>query len=195
VGKQKPQAAAAAAAAGGAGSRPSKRPRKQQQGGGAGSDGEADADDGDGGHDAADLAGVQVKHDVAGLTEGETVVLTLADTGAWCVCVVGLQWSLSTRVCVVCVCVCACVRPCHATRSTTANNPRCSCAAPAPLPPHTHAQTGILDEQGDLADGPDTLENALQVQEQARRKARAAATKTAKPLWEEDGKVRCSWWR
>jgi U4/U6.U5 tri-snRNP-associated protein 1 len=36
------------------------------------------------------------------------------------------------------------------------------------------------------------LENALVVEERARRKARAAATKTAKPLWEEDGKVR---WR
>lgn len=49
---------------------------------------------------------------------------------------------------------------------------------------------GILDEKGELAEGPDTLENALAVQERARRKAREASTKKAKPLWEEDGKVR-----
>eukprot|EP00775_Hariotina_reticulata_P014317 gene14317-44_t len=52
----------------------------------------------------------------------------------------------------------------------------------------TLADTEILDEKGALADGPDRLEDALAVQEKARRKARAAATKTAKPLWEEDGK-------
>jgi hypothetical protein len=55
--------------------------------------------------------------------------------------------------------------------------------APAAVP------SGILDEKGELADGPDTLENALLAQEKARRKARDAATKKAKPLWEEDGKV------
>jgi hypothetical protein len=56
-------------------------------------------------------------------------------------------------------------------------------AAAAAVPP------GILDERGELADGPDTLENALLAQEKARRKARDASTKKAKPLWEEDGKV------
>jgi hypothetical protein len=54
----------------------------------------------------------------------------------------------------------------------------------------TLADAGILDEKGQLADGPDQLVDVLSMQEKARRKARAAATKTAKPLWEEDGKVR-----
>lgn len=53
---------------------------------------------------------------------------------------------------------------------------------------------GILDERGELADGPDTLENALVAEQAARSKARGAATKKAKPLWEEDGKVCvCVW--
>lgn len=111
-----PPAAAAASNDATAG-KPAKRQRQ------AAADGDAN------GHTAADLAGVAVKHDLGELAEGETVVLTLADTG-------------------------------------------------------------ILDDKGDLADGPDLLEDALAVQEKARRKARAAATKTAKPLWEEDGKVR-----
>lgn len=54
----------------------------------------------------------------------------------------------------------------------------------------TLEDTAILDEKGKLVDGPDKLVDALAQQEKARRKARAAATKTAKPLWEEDGKVR-----
>ncbi|WIA22095.1 hypothetical protein OEZ85_004437 [Tetradesmus obliquus] len=54
----------------------------------------------------------------------------------------------------------------------------------------TLADAGILDEKGELADGPDQLVDVLSMQEKARRKARAAATKTAKPLWEEDGKIR-----
>jgi U4/U6.U5 tri-snRNP-associated protein 1 len=54
----------------------------------------------------------------------------------------------------------------------------------------TLADAGILDEKGQLADGPDQLVDVLSMQEKARRKAQRAATKTAKPLWEEDGKVR-----
>lgn len=63
----------------------------------------------------------------------------------------------------------------------------------APVPVSVFSSAGILDDRGELADGPDTLENALLVEERARRKARDAAHKKAKPLWEEDGKVRgCS---
>lgn len=72
---------AVAGAAGGS-SRPSKR---QKRGGGkaaAAADGEEeDGDEGGDGHTAADLAGVKVRHDLENLTEGEAVVLTLADTG------------------------------------------------------------------------------------------------------------------
>lgn len=64
-------------------------------------------------------------------------------------------------------------------------------AAAAPIT--AAAAAGILDDKGDLADGPDTLENALVVEERARRKARDAAVKKAKPLWEEDGKVSQRW--
>eukprot|EP00879_Flechtneria_rotunda_P002423 GHRR01002620.1.p1 GENE.GHRR01002620.1~~GHRR01002620.1.p1 ORF type:complete len:500 (+),score=248.88 GHRR01002620.1:142-1641(+) len=54
----------------------------------------------------------------------------------------------------------------------------------------TLADTGILDEKGNLVEAADQLVDVLSVQEKARRKARAAASKQAKPLWEEDGKVR-----
>lgn len=41
----------------------------------------AAAGDEDDEHTAADLAGMKVRHDLENLTEGEAVVLTLADTG------------------------------------------------------------------------------------------------------------------
>jgi hypothetical protein len=75
--KIKPKSAAEAAADGAAdaaGGRPSKR-RKDGKKAAAGSD-EDDED-----HTAADLEGVKVRHDLESLTEGEGVVLTLADTG------------------------------------------------------------------------------------------------------------------
>jgi len=56
----------------------------------------------------------------------------------------------------------------------------------------TLADAGLLDEKGGLADeaGPGWKKAQLAAQGGARRKARAAATKTAKPLWEEkDGGV------
>jgi hypothetical protein len=78
----KPQSAAAAGAgAGGAGS---SRPSKRHKGQAAAAEGAGDEEDEEG-HTAADLEGVRVRHDLEGLTEGETVVLTLADTGG-CSC-------------------------------------------------------------------------------------------------------------
>ena len=62
-------------------SRPSKRAKRS--GGTAAAAAEGSDEDGEGGHTAADLQGVKVRHDVETLVEGETVVLTLADTGGW----------------------------------------------------------------------------------------------------------------
>lgn len=80
--KIKPKSAADVAADGAAdaaaGARPSKR-RKGAKAAAAGSD--DDDDEEEGGHTAADLQGVKVRHDLENLTEGEAVVLTLADTG------------------------------------------------------------------------------------------------------------------
>lgn len=81
--KIKPKSAADAAADGAAdaaaGARPSKR-RKGAKAAAAGSDDDDDEEE-EGGHTAADLQGVKVRHDLENLTEGEAVVLTLADTG------------------------------------------------------------------------------------------------------------------
>ncbi len=55
----------------------------------------------------------------------------------------------------------------------------------------TLADRSILDEKGALDEaGQDELEEVLKAQDKARRKAARAATKVAKPLWEEDGKRR-----
>lgn len=77
--KIKPKSAAEAAAAGAAeaaAGRPSKRQKGSSRAAAA-----AGSDEGDDDHTAADLAGVNVRHDLENLTEGEAVVLTLADTG------------------------------------------------------------------------------------------------------------------
>ncbi|PNW84722.1 hypothetical protein CHLRE_03g156100v5 [Chlamydomonas reinhardtii] len=56
----------------------------------------------------------------------------------------------------------------------------------------TLADKSLLDEQGNLREGDsgDELENTLLAEEKRRRKAMKASKKEAKPLWEEDGKVR-----
>ncbi|KXZ47678.1 hypothetical protein GPECTOR_33g560 [Gonium pectorale] len=54
----------------------------------------------------------------------------------------------------------------------------------------TLADKPLLDERGNLRDEDDELENTLLAEEKRRRKALKAAKKEAKPLWEEDGKVR-----
>jgi U4/U6.U5 tri-snRNP-associated protein 1 len=55
----------------------------------------------------------------------------------------------------------------------------------------TLADAPLLDAKGAWdEEAADTLENALQAQEAARAKARRAASKGAKPLWQEDGRVR-----
>ncbi|KAG2489863.1 hypothetical protein HYH03_011665 [Edaphochlamys debaryana] len=54
----------------------------------------------------------------------------------------------------------------------------------------TLADKSLLDEQGQLRDDEDELEHTLLAEEKRRRKARKASVKEAKPLWEEDGKVR-----
>ncbi|GIL64767.1 hypothetical protein Vafri_18646 [Volvox africanus] len=54
----------------------------------------------------------------------------------------------------------------------------------------TLADKPLLDEKGDLREDEDELENTLLAEEKRRRKALKAAKKEAKPLWEEDGKVR-----
>ncbi|GFR52264.1 hypothetical protein Agub_g14798, partial [Astrephomene gubernaculifera] len=115
---QKAAAAAAAAAA--------KNKRKQRD-----SDDDDDEDGGGGGYRASELEGLKVRHDLADVAEGETVIVTLAD------------------------------KP-------------------------------LLDERGQLREGDeeDELENTLLAEEKRRRKALKAAKKEAKPLWEEDGKVR-----
>lgn len=62
----------ASAAAAGTG-RSGKRQKKAAAAAGSGDEGD--------GYTAADLAGMKVRHDLENLTEGEAVVLTLADTG------------------------------------------------------------------------------------------------------------------
>ncbi|KAG2454998.1 hypothetical protein HYH02_000823 [Chlamydomonas schloesseri] len=56
----------------------------------------------------------------------------------------------------------------------------------------TLADKPLLDDKGNLREGDsgDELENTLLAEEKRRRKAMKAAKKEAKPLWEEDGKVR-----
>ncbi|GIL77465.1 hypothetical protein Vretimale_2974 [Volvox reticuliferus] len=54
----------------------------------------------------------------------------------------------------------------------------------------TLADKPLLDEKGNLREDEDELENTLLAEEKRRRKALKAAKKEAKPLWEEDGKVR-----
>lgn len=54
----------------------------------------------------------------------------------------------------------------------------------------TLADKGILDEKGQLIEEDDELENVLKAEDKKRRKARDAATKKGKPLFEEDGKKR-----
>ncbi|KAG2440237.1 hypothetical protein HXX76_004349 [Chlamydomonas incerta] len=56
----------------------------------------------------------------------------------------------------------------------------------------TLADKSLLDERGNLREGDsgDELENTLMAEEKKRRKAMKASKKEAKPLWEEDGKVR-----
>jgi U4/U6.U5 tri-snRNP-associated protein 1 len=77
--KIKPKSAADAAADGAADAAAGARPSKRRKGAKAAA-GSEDEDE-EGGHTAADLQGVKVRHDLENLTEGEAVVLTLADTG------------------------------------------------------------------------------------------------------------------